>query len=594
LRKTDTPKCPASKKIVMKKRNAGLIRTTTRLASAIAGLIALSLPLGFFVLTLESNLAAMNEEAKYGAANLSRSIGANPEFWQFEAPRLQELIKDTTETSLPESRRIVDATGQVIVQSFESTHAEEGAHRTKGEEAAEAAEAADADASLDPQHFLAISRRAPLMDSGKVVGHYEVIRNVRPLLLETAVVGLLGLFLGAMVLLVIRVYPVRALKLALATLANEKERAEVTLNSIGDAVITVNASGNVKSFNPAAEKLFHYTADQVVGQDIKMLMPEAHRDALENYLARYPHTGQPYLTGLELEVTALRSNGEIFPMELRISEFYLEGHRQFIGSMRDISERKLARDEILDLNAGLEERVLQRTAQLEAANQELEAFSYSVSHDLRTPLSSIAGFSGLLGKEIAANLPSERSQHYLARIRAGVVQMGELIDAMLALAQLSRTSLRWGGVDLSALASNVLNICSERDPNRQVTLNIQPDLVVQGDALLLRQVLDNLLGNAWKFSGKQAQAQITFRRDSGPDGEAVYAVQDNGAGFDMSYSEKLFGAFQRLHTEADFAGTGIGLATVRRIVARHGGRVWAESAPGQGATFYFTLGTQTL
>jgi PAS domain S-box-containing protein len=582
----------------MKDRNAHLIRSTTRLASVVAGLIALSLPLGFFGLTLRSNLAAMSEEAKYGAAKLSRAVSANPDYWQFEAHRLQELIKDQTETALPESRRVVDASGQVIVQSFESTESEEGAHRTEAEEAAEAAQAAAAAVYLDPQHPLAMSRNAPLMDSGKVVGHYEVIRNVRPLLLETALVGLLGLFLGAMVLLVLRVYPVRALKRTLATLANEKERAEVTLKSIGDAVITVNAAGTVKSFNPAAEKLFRYGADQVVGNDIKMLVPEAHRHALDSYLERYPHTGQPYLVGLELEVTALRSDGEIFPMELRISEFYVEGRRQFIGSMRDISERKLARNEILGLNASLEERVQQRTAQLQAANQELEAFSYSVSHDLRTPLSSIAGFSGLLGKEIAANALSERSQHYLARIRAGVVQMSELIDALLALAQLSRTSLHWDSVDLSALAQKVLDGRREREPDRQVTLDIQPDLVVQGDALLLRQVLDNLLGNAWKFSSKQAQAHISFRRelcvDGGADGEAVYAVQDNGAGFDMAYSEKLFGAFQRLHTEADFAGTGIGLATVQRIVARHGGRVWAKSAAGSGATFYFTLGTQAL
>jgi PAS domain S-box-containing protein len=518
-------------------------------------------------------------------------VSANPELWQFETARLQELIKDQTTTNLPESRRLVDTAGRVIVQSFESRESEGRAKHTKAEEDAEAAEAA---ASLDPHHLLVISRKAPLMDFGKTVGHYEVIRDVRPLLLETVLVGLLGLFLGAMVLLVLRVYPVRALRQTLATLANEIERADITLKSIGDAVITVNAGGTVNSFNPAAEKLFGYTAGQVVGHDIKMLMPQTHRHALDSYLERYPHTGQPYLKGLELEVTALRSNGNIFPMELLISEFYLGGRRQFIGSMRDISERMLARNEILLLNAHLEERVLQRTAQLQAANQELESFSYSVSHDLRTPLSSIDGFSGLLGKEIAAGAPSVRSQHYLTRIRAGVVQMGELIDAMLALAQLSRTSLRWGSVDLSALARKVLDVCHEREPDRQVALVIQPDLVVQGDALLLRQVLDNLLGNAWKFSGKQAQAHITFRCDSAADGEAVYAVQDDGAGFDMAYSEKLFGAFQRLHTSSEFAGTGIGLATVKRIVARHGGRVWVESAPGRGATFYFTLGTQAL
>jgi PAS domain S-box-containing protein len=572
----------------MKNRNARLIRNTTRWASVIAGLIALSMPLGFFYLALQSNLAAMSEEAKYGAANLSRMISANPELWQFEEPRLQELIKDQTKTTLPESRRVVDTTGRVIVQSFESTEIEGQVQRTEAEETAEAAE------SFNPDNPEVIVRGVPLMDSGRTVAHYEVLRNVRPLLLETALVGLLGLFLGAMVLLVLRVYPLRALKQTLAKLANEKERAELTLNSIGDAVITVNAGGIVKSFNAAAEKLFGYAAAQVFDQDIKMLMPEANRHALDGYLARYPHTGQPYLTGLECEVTALRSNGDSFPMELRISEFYLNGRRQFIGSMRDISERKLARDEILDLNARLEERVLQRTVQLQTANKELEAFSYSVSHDLRTPLSSIDGFSGLLGKEIASGAPSTRSQHYLTRIRAGVVQMGELIDAMLALAQLSRRELRWDRVDMSLLAEKVLTVCRERDSGRQVTIDIQPDLMVQGDAPLLRQLLENLLCNAWKFSSKQAQARITFRRETGPDNQAVYAVQDNGAGFDMAYAEKLFGAFQRLHTEADFAGTGIGLATVQRIVARHGGRVWAESALGYGATFYFTLGAPTL
>ena len=557
----------------MRALNSRLARTTTGMAGALAALLALIFPLAFFVQQYQANTAAMTEEVRYSATNTSRMISANPEFWQFETPRLQELVKDQTETDLPESRRIVDATGRVIAEGFEIADAQESSDSPKFSD------------------VLAISRSANLMDSGNIVGRFEVVRSLRPLLLETAVAALLGLLLGALVLVVLRVFPLRALKQALQTLANEKERAEVTLSAIGDAVITVNAQGTVGSFNPAAEKLFGHAADQVVGHDIQMLMPESHRHALAGYLARYPHTGQAYLIGIEREVTAQRSDGSIFPMELRISEFYLEGRRQFIGSMRDISERKLARDEILNLNTCLEERVQQRTAQLLVANHELEAFSYSVSHDLRTPLSSIDGFSGLLDKEIAAHAPSERSQHYLARIRAGVGQMGELIDALLALAQLSRTSLRWDRVDLSTLAQTVLSACQEREPGRAAQIDIEPDLLAQGDALLLRQVLENLLGNAWKFCGKQPQTHITFRRDSGPDGEAVYAVQDNGAGFEMAYAEKLFGAFQRLHTEADFAGTGIGLATVQRIVSRHGGRVWAESVPGQGATFFFTLGT---
>ena len=213
-----------------------------------------------------------------------------------------------------------------------------------------------------------------------------------------------------------------------------------------------------------------------------------------------------------------------------------------------------------------------------------------MSHDLRTPLSAIDGFSSLLGKELGTIASSDRSRHYLSRIRAGVSQMGELIDALLSLAQISRTSLRWDSVDLSAIAHAVFDGYREREPERRALLDIQSGLLAQGDPRLLKQVLENLLGNAWKFSGRQPQTLIAFRRETRPDGEQVYVVQDSGAGFDMAYADKLFGAFERLHTASEFAGTGIGLTTVHRIVARHGGRIWAESAPGLGASFYFTIG----
>jgi signal transduction histidine kinase len=264
-----------------------------------------------------------------------------------------------------------------------------------------------------------------------------------------------------------------------------------------------------------------------------------------------------------------------------------------IGSLRARLERQRARAEILRLNASLEERVRQRTEQLEFANKQLESFSYSVSHDLRTPLSAIDGFSDLLERSLAkaASDPlTERSRHYLTRIRAGVSQMGELINALLMLARVSRTSLRWEPVDLSALAEGLLASYRESEPSRQARLEVQPGLLAQGDPRLLKQVLDNLLGNAWKFSGKQPHTQVSFGRESGADGRAVYVVRDSGAGFDMAYAERLFGAFQRLHTVSEFPGTGIGLATVHRIVSRHGGRVWAESVTDHGATFYFTLG----
>jgi signal transduction histidine kinase len=255
----------------------------------------------------------------------------------------------------------------------------------------------------------------------------------------------------------------------------------------------------------------------------------------------------------------------------------------------DVSVRKQAQEDIQLLNDGLEERVRHRTDQLQVANQELEAFSYSASHDLRTPLSAIDGYSSLLAKDIGTGA-SERSKHYLSRIRAGVTQMGELIDALLSLAQVSRSRIAWETADLSAMARAVLDGYCEREPHRPVAISITPDVHVMGDHRLIQQVMDNLLGNAWKFSSQAAQASIEFSCSTGSTGEAIYTVRDNGAGFDMAYADKLFGAFQRLHTAAEFAGTGIGLATVHRIITRHGGRIWAESVPGEGASFHFTLG----
>ena len=259
------------------------------------------------------------------------------------------------------------------------------------------------------------------------------------------------------------------------------------------------------------------------------------------------------------------------------------------GSTQDITERKQAQESILRLNAELEERVRQRTSQLEAVNRELEAFSYSVSHDLRSPLNTIDGFSQLI-ERMASEKVGAQGKHYLSRIRAGTRQMGELIEGLLSLAKLSRDPLRAGTVDLARIATQVVQACREREPEREVDIHIQENLLALGDPLLLSVVIQNLLGNAWKFTSLQPSARIDVGCKTGEDGEAIYFVRDNGAGFDMAYADKLFGTFQRLHSSTDYAGTGIGLATVKRIIDRHGGRVWAEAAEGQGATFYFTLG----
>lgn len=226
---------------------------------------------------------------------------------------------------------------------------------------------------------------------------------------------------------------------------------------------------------------------------------------------------------------------------------------------------------------------------LRLSNQELEAFSYSVSHDLRSPLNTIDGFSRLLAKQLDAGQPNEKVQHYLARIQAGVAQMGRLIEDLLSLAQVTRMQLRHETVDLSAIAHEIAEECQGRNPERVASIHIEEGLQVQGDGRLVRVVMENLLGNAWKFSSRQAHADIRVGRTTDAAGLPVFFVQDNGAGFDMAYADKLFSTFQRLHAVTEFPGTGIGLATVSRVISRHGGQVWAQAEPGKGATFFFTL-----
>lgn len=247
-----------------------------------------------------------------------------------------------------------------------------------------------------------------------------------------------------------------------------------------------------------------------------------------------------------------------------------------------------AEQEILRITSLLEDELNQRSAEVVAANKELENFSYSVSHDLRAPLSTIDGFSRLLEGAVAKG-NAERSTHYLQRIRLGVGNINELIAALLAVSRLLRAPMAPQAVDLGVLAAEVFATLQQAEPERQVQLSIQPALQVRGDPALLRQLVEHLAGNAWKFSSKTADAQIAVGSQSGPDGETVYFFRDNGAGFDMAHADKLFGIFQRMHVSSDFPGIGAGLSTVQRIVMRHGGRVWAQALPGQGTTIYFTL-----
>jgi len=367
-----------------------------------------------------------------------------------------------------------------------------------------------------------------------------------------------------------------------------QEQLAGIIESAMDAIITVDSGQSVILFNSAAEKMFHYSADEAMGKPLDRFIPERFRGAHKGHIQDFGRTQVTRRTMASLgAIFGLRSNGEEFPIEASISQLESDGQKYFTVILRDITERKAAETQNRRLHEMLETRVVERTAELEAANKELEAFSYSVSHDLRAPLRHINGFSQALLEDYSDKL-DDVGKGYLDDVRNASQEMGRLIDDVLQLARVTRSEMRRERIDLTNMATVILDELRSQDRGRKVSVIIGKDLVTYGDKRLMGVVLLNLLGNAWKFTANKPDATIEFGMKAAEDG-VTYFVRDNGAGFDMAYADKLYGAFQRLHSASEFEGTGIGLATVQRVVHRHGGRVWAEGEVIKGATFYFAL-----
>ena len=369
------------------------------------------------------------------------------------------------------------------------------------------------------------------------------------------------------------------------TVSAEEHRFERFVDLAPDGIVVVDAEGRIVLANAQAHRLFAYEPGELVGRSVDALLPEAARPAHASHRAAYAANPRTRPMGAGLNLVGLRKDGSEMPVEVSLSPFESSADGLLVmAAIRDITDRRRAEAQIRTLNEDLRHRL----GELHSVNRELEAFSYSVSHDLRAPLRAIDGFSQILLEDHGERLDPE-GQDYLARIRAAAGRMGELIDDLLELSRVTRRQMHREPVDLSALARTVVEQLARAEPDRALEVVIAPGIRAEGDPHLLRIVLENLFGNAWKFTRGCPGARVELATEALEDGGVAYVVRDNGVGFDMTYAGKLFGAFQRLHSAAEFPGTGIGLATVQRIVSRHGGRVWAHGEPGQGAVFSFTL-----
>lgn len=360
-------------------------------------------------------------------------------------------------------------------------------------------------------------------------------------------------------------------------------RSRAIVDTAVDGIITIDAHGVARQFNPAAERIFGYAAHEVIGRNISMLMPPPYRREHDEYLVRYLTTGEKRIIGIGREVVGRRKDGTTFPMELAVSEH--GPGRMFTGIVRDVTERvelETARDALI-------RELASANGELEQKNAELESFTYTVSHDLKSPLITISSFLG--GLEADARRGNfDRMREDIARIARAAERMRHLLDELLELSRIGRVVNPREDVDLSDVAHEAVELLSGPAAERGVRVLVAEALpVVRGDRLRLREVFQNLVENAIKFIGDNPDPQVEVGMRQGPEGHVLY-VRDNGIGIDPKYHDRVFGVFDKL--DGQTPGTGIGLALARRIVELHEGRLWVESAgEGQGSTFCFTLPT---
>ena len=362
------------------------------------------------------------------------------------------------------------------------------------------------------------------------------------------------------------------------------ENFRALFESAPDGLLVVDGEGKIALANDRMIKLVGYAREHLIGQRAEMLVPEAYRAVHYKDSAEFRRNPEIRNMGRgDGQLWVERADGGMLPVEIGLSPVEILGQRMVFCIVRDVSERYEREKKI----GTLAKQLARDNADLDAVNKQLDAFSYTIAHDLRAPLRSITGFSQVLMEDYRESM-DEEGQDYLSRVAASAQRMGRLIDDLLTLSKVSRAEFQVSEVSLSEIAALIAERLQKTDPDRKATVTIEPGLIAHGDQSLLLVVMENFLSNAWKYSSKKDETIIEIGART-IDGERVFFISDNGAGFDATYADKVFNPFERLHSEAEFEGTGIGLASVANIVNRHGGRVWGESEIEVGSTFYFTI-----